>query len=549
MNSAVQSLVAASALGLLTSCLLAHDATASVEPKVSGVIGEIVIQTHDVFDLDSPQDDKLIYRAANKAHVRTRDAVVRRELLFTVGDDYDPALVAETERNLRALPFIRRAETLSVKNSSGTITVFVRTYDSWTFEVVAGFRRAGGIASEKVGLAEHNLFGDGKSISGVFSRDDKTETKAASWSDPQFLRRKHLRYAMSALEAPGVKSYAVGLSRPFFASITPRSMGFTGSFSDRDVNAYTGDVVTGTLRKHTGEVGLNYGVALTTSTSRARRISSGLLFHRAYFDAARGDAGARSAPEQLISFQFGADWETLDFVKERHVQKFSHEEDFNLGLAVIPSVSWAPAALHSLNMDGSQVLPSLQIRKGFRPADQLAFVSVSYASSYVNQSNSNRIASLDALLYYRGLPSQTVTFHTSYDHGWRLDPSMRLTVGETNGLRGYGLNEFAGDRRWLGSVEDLLFVKDEFLRLADIGLVGFFDSGYVWPEGTPERVSNLRNSVGFGVRVAPSRSSDNSPVRIDLARALSPNGTRSRWSLSIQAGHAFGPITSGSAAP
>ncbi len=55
------------------------------------------------------------------------------------------------------------------------------------------------------------------------------------------------------------------------------------------------------------------------------------------------------------------------------------------------------------------------------------------------------------------------------------------------------------------------------------------------------RAADLRHGVGFGLRLASSRSANNNPVRIDAARALNPNGTRSRWTLSVLAGHAFGP--------
>jgi hemolysin activation/secretion protein len=127
------------------------------------------------------------------------------------------------------------------------------------------------------------------------------------------------------------------------------------------------------------------------------------------------------------------------------------------------------------------------------------------------------------------------------DVGWHLDPVTPLTLGDTTGLRGYGLTAFSGDRRWLFNIEDRLFVWDELWRLIDVGAVAFFDSGYVWPASRAIKPSELRNSVGVGLRTAPSRSGDNSPVRIDLAYALNDNQSRSRWSVSIQAGQAFGP--------
>jgi hemolysin activation/secretion protein len=125
------------------------------------------------------------------------------------------------------------------------------------------------------------------------------------------------------------------------------------------------------------------------------------------------------------------------------------------------------------------------------------------------------------------------------DVGWHLDPGAPLTLGEANGLRGYGLNAFNGDRRFLFNVEDRVFVWDELFRLLDIGAVVFYDSGYAWPASSAIKLTELKNAVGMGLRAAPSRSSDNTPVRIDAAYALSNNSTRSRWSLSIQAGQAF----------
>ena len=65
--------------------------------------------------------------------------------------------------------------------------VVVRTYDAWTLEVVAGFKRAGGVTSIKAGLAEHNILGQGKSASAIYSRDGGAESKSFSYKDVQFM--------------------------------------------------------------------------------------------------------------------------------------------------------------------------------------------------------------------------------------------------------------------------------------------------------------------------------------------------------------------------
>ena len=513
----------------------------SLRPPAGRIIASIKIDTNNVFDTETPPEDKLLYRTANRIHVNTREAVISRELLFAVGDRYNPALIAETERNLRALPFLRRAEAEATVNKQGTVDVIMHTYDSWSLEVVANYKRAGGETSLKGGLTDHNILGDGKLASALYSRDGLSESKSFAYQDPQFLRTKHLQYAMAALEAPGVQNYSLSLNRPFYASITPKSAGGTVSYAKSSLSTFDGQTQVGTVSKSVGEAGLTYGIAVATSTEHTRRITFGLLAHRADFQAIPGQTpGPIPDREQLGFFQLGADWEELDFLTVRRIQKYTHDEDYNLGLAVVPSVGWAPF-VRAWGSNESQVVPSVTVRKGFTWYDQLLFLSSSYKSMYVNGADRNRIASADALYYVRGLKYQTLAFHASYDLGWHLDPASPLTLGEANGLRGYGLNAFTGDRRFLFNIEDRLFVWDELFRLLDVGAVVFYDSGYVWQPSSSINVADLRNSVGLGLRAAPSRSGSNNPVRIDLAYALNDNQTRSRWSLSILAGQAFGP--------
>lgn len=504
-------------------------------------IASISIVTYNVFNTSVYPESKLVYRAANALHTTTRESVVRRELLFAVGQPYDAGLIAETERNLRLLPIIRRADIESSVNARGTVDVVVRTYDAWSLEVTANFKRVGGSSEWKGGLTEHNLLGRGNEISASYSQDGGMPSKSLDWKDTQFLGRQHQSLAVTAASGLDTRNYAFALNRPFYASIARTSSGLSGSYAENKAATYAGEALSGTVLRRTGEVGVSYGLALATSTARTRRLSAGVMNHHADFLPLAATApGTLPAREQFVFLQLGADWQELNFVKVRRVQKFTHDEDYNLGLSVLPSVSWAPR-LRPLNGAESQALPGLVVRKGFAWKNQLLMLRASYTTAFINGSNANRTAGGDALYFITGLPRQTLAFHAAYDHGWRLDPSARLMLGESNGLRGYGLNQFSGVRRLLMNVEDRIFLYDECLRLIDIGAVVFYDTGWAWAAQTRTQLTDLHHSVGLGLRLAASRSGGNGPVRIDLARALSPNGTKSRWSLSIIGGHAFGP--------
>ena len=485
------------------------------------IIASIQIETHNVFDTSVPPENKLLYRAANRVHMKTFDPVIERELLFAVGEGYNAALIEETERNLRALPFIRRAEVSATINKAGTVDVIVRTYDSWTLEVVASFKRAGGTTNIKAGLAEHNILGLGKSGSAVYSRDGSAESKSFAYKDVQFLRYKRLQYSMVALTAPGSQNFSISLNRPFYASIARKAAGGTISYGSTAIGAG--------VSRRVGEAGANYGIAITTSTARTRRVNVGLLTRRSQSNGLVPDL------EQLTFLKLGADLQELDFLMVRRIQNFTQDEDINLGLGVFPTVAWAPR-VSALGTTQAQIIPKIEVSKGFTWSNQLLLLKSGYSSKYVNGGNGNTIASFDAAFFLRALRFQTLAFHTALDLGWQLDSINQLAFGEINGLRGYGLSEFTGSRRFLFNIEDRIYVWDDLFSLIDIGTVVFYDSGYVWPASSRIKLGDLKNSVGVGLRVAPSRSGSNSPVRIDMAFPLS---RRSNWSLSILAGQAF----------
>jgi len=531
-------------LGLALAALLLQSLAAGgarAERPPAHTIGVVTIEVHDVFDTSVPPENKRAFKLANGLHRNTRDEVIRRELLFAPGDPYDPDLVEETERNLRRLSFVRGADCIATVDSSGTVDVLVRTYDSWTLQAITSFKRAGGEAIWRAGLVDHNLLGEGKDLSARFSRDDTTSTASLAWKDPYFLGRK-LDYWMSAVLGPNNSSYSIGLDRPFYASTVRSAIGMHGNYSQRHVTTFVGEAAVGTVRKRTQELGVRYGVAIGTSPRRNRHLTVGLLHHRVTHAAIPGVLpGPTPNDERLEFLQLGAEWEVLDFVKEQRIQKYSHFEDINLGLGIFPSLAWAPR-LGSVSSTGSQFLPNLRLRKGFRwTARHLLLLHGAYTSTYSDGGNSNRIASMDASYFLRVLPRQTLALHADYDHGWRLDPAAPLTLGESNGLRGYSLRQFAGNRRVLFNIEDRIFIRDQVWSLFDLGAVVFYDSGRVWPASDVARFSDLESSLGFGLRLAPSRSSSNSPVRVDIAYALGDNQRRSPWSLSILGGHAFGP--------
>ncbi|ANQ49231.2 hypothetical protein MY04_1857 [Flammeovirga sp. MY04] len=69
---------------------------------------------------------------ANGVHNKTKEYVIRKHLLFKEGDVITDFDLSETERILRALPFIKDAEVYACEMPNSEIDIYVVTKDQWT---------------------------------------------------------------------------------------------------------------------------------------------------------------------------------------------------------------------------------------------------------------------------------------------------------------------------------------------------------------------------------------------------------------------------------
>src|ERR1700674_5247240 len=126
---------------------------------------------------------------ANRIHFKTRPTVIKRELLFEQGDVDDPRVLAETERNLRALGLFRSASvTLAAPDGEGSpnqADVEVLTQDAWTLVPQASLSLLGGSnVTGGIGVAEYNLFGYGKAVKFFHSSELYRNVDVVGYNDP-----------------------------------------------------------------------------------------------------------------------------------------------------------------------------------------------------------------------------------------------------------------------------------------------------------------------------------------------------------------------------
>lgn len=512
------------------SCPSAAAADAQV-PSASGSIDRFDIVRHDIFD-ERGEPLSWPFRFVNRLHALTREGVIRREMLVGPGECADGEALAQTERNLRRLGFLRDARVEAVPAESGaadSVDVRVSTFDTWSLAPQLRFAKVGNRRVWTVGLSERNLLGRGQQIEMSRRSDLDRDQTVFALSDPRVFGSRFQGLASVAERSDGYRTQ-LQLERPFFAVTT--AWGFAARIEafDQLDPVYEGGERVADLRHVSRWLELEGARAIARTDNTAARLH---VAYRSRRDDVAGDlrrSGIAEAGLSVIEHRFR---------RLTHVNRFERTEDFNLGHQFSSALGVSTPALGG--EPGNIFFVSLSERKGMALGrggllvGQLRWAGRHQQGRWENALGGARVDSLSRLT------SRALILTTAqYAHGANLDPEVQLTVGADSGLRGFPVRQFAGTRSLLLASEARLFVADDVKQLASFAVAAFAEGGYAWPEGRPVAMRDLRGDVGLGLLVGRNRlTTGNRVMRLDLAYAFNPAPGRGRWLFSMGAQGAF----------
>ena len=172
---------------------------AAADSTASFRVDKIRYHIGDAFD-DSKYHtkyDKWAYDLLNVIHIETREATVRKLLLFNEGDVVDLNLMLESERFLRDQNFLSDAS-IQVSSQGDSTFVDVYTSDNWTLTLPFSIGFSGSEWSYDnlnygIGIQESNFLGLGQKVGFYYGHDEFRDMWQAEYSDPHFLfRYNHL---------------------------------------------------------------------------------------------------------------------------------------------------------------------------------------------------------------------------------------------------------------------------------------------------------------------------------------------------------------------
>lgn len=521
---------------LLAAALLFLGAGALAESPLR--IGTITIRSLDVF---SPEEAARgwLYRAADAVHVETRSRVIRKFLLFAEGDLFDPEVLAQTERNLRALEFIKRAEVTAGPPHDGVVDVDVLTQDTWTTVPSLSLGRKGGVSTYGLALKERNVLGTGTRLSFTYSHGVDRTTRLLQLSDPYLLGPYWNGDLILASSSDGHEE-RLNVERPFFSFTSSRSGRLLADDLRQTERLYAGGDVSSEFRQDHRQLLAEYGFAALATDERARRVSAGFEWIDDRFANPPGRfADVLPDPRTFRTFFVGYEDVASDFLKLDYVNRDMRYEDFALGARLTARLGISPAILGAKSTTG---LVHIEGSHGWR-LGEAGFV-LGQLSFDTRLAGGLRNALLSAeVRAARRFPTrlvQTLVARLQYSQGWRLDRDVQLFADGLTGLRGYRAYAFAGDRSLILNLEHRVFSGREILQLVAPGAAVFVDAGLAEPPGRPFRVADVKADAGVGVRFGLARAAQNNVIRVDLAYTLvrDPQGRRG-FQVSFGSAQAF----------
>jgi hypothetical protein len=552
----------------LLAVSLAAGAAQAQQPRscTDGRITNVFIDNHSVFDLaDVALDDRFrwAYRLTNRMHVRTRPEVIARELLFAPGDCYDPELLRESERVLRAARFIADVDVYGIRQADESYHVIVDTRDEWSFRLEPQLGRDDGQGVVGLRLGDDNLMGTGRQLSVFFLRRYEEPVYGFSYATPQLFGTRWdagLAYSRNAVGHVAVQT----VTYPFVGESGRWAFREELRLEDRHFEFHVREgerLVTVLLPEQRASLDLGF-VRRRGERGRLTLFGGGIAGERVRYPSApvrvfadgryigptpaidtvglRGDTISNVRALVLLGQR------NIHFVRRHTLDTVNGTEDVRLGAEVEAVIGHT---LPKLSTDRGLSL-DFGLFAAAEPADGL-HLGLRFSSEMRRDIDrgadasewSDVLVQADSWVYWKpeAESRHTVVASAGLSGGWFTRVPYQLTLGGAAGLRGYRRHVDPGAQRVVASVEHRAFLGWPLPRLFDLGSVAFVDAGRVWAGDAPfADGSHFRASAGVGLRAAFPPGSRQT-ARMDVAVPLDGRVGWRDVLVRVGVGQPFGP--------
>jgi hypothetical protein len=485
--------------------------------------GEIRIVQQPIFDTDLHAEDTPLFRLANRLHFNTREKVLRDLMVIKPGEPLTVAQLSESERLLRAKPYLYDARVLPRRVCGETVDVDVVTRDVWTIFPRLSFDRAGGDNSYSIGVSDPSIFGTGKNVSTGYSEDRDRSGVDFRYEDPNVWGSRAAFEVFLEDNDDGSRQL-LDVRRPFFSLDARYALGLRLDNIDREEGLFLLGNEVSEFRHESVFGEASGGWSRGLQDGRVGRWNVGYTYDDHTFEPLPGVVAPDPFPSDR---RYAYPWFGYQSIKERfeitrNFNRFHRTEDLNLGRRWGARLGWSQEAFGAddesrLVVGGGytnvgRIREAHLFRYGFDlngfwnfDRDEEEDVVANAVGRYnYTRSNKRAFSASLGLTYVRNLPVD-----------------KQLLLGGDSGLRGYPSRYQQGDKRVLLTLEERFFTDIYLFRLVRIGYAIFADVGRAWDSDTPsEDEFGVLSDVGVGLRLESTRTRRDRILHLDLAFPL-----------------------------
>lgn len=503
------------------------------------LVGEILVDNRNIFDLDDPEEDKGLFRLMNRLHVRTRAPVIYRQLLFDSGEPFRRQLLDESERILRGTAYLYDAQVSVVSCDDQTVDIKVETQDVWTLKPGIALSRSGGESRTGIDIQEDNFLGRGGSIRFFRRIDEERRSTEVGYSDKNLGGRWISLDTTIARNSDG-HVFDLGYERPFYSLDTRRAGGGRILSEKREDKVYSlGDEI-GEFRQDVEHFDVYGGLSGGLANGWVQRWLAGVVYDRRSFEEVADSPGLEFIPEdRRLAYPY-IEYQLLEdrFQRAENLDQIYRTEDVSLGAQVRLRLGVLTKMLDS---DRSGAIVSALASRGYGDPARMLWNFSAHAEGRLERGELRNTVIGGAAQWYLRQSGRRLLFVSLHgDVSEDLDLDNPLEIGGDEGLRGYPLRYQRGDARAQVTIEQRYFTDYYLWRLFRVGGAVFFDAGRVWGDNPfgGENLGVLKD-IGFGLRLSSTRSSIGKMIHIDFAFPLDGDDSIDSFQFLVEARRSF----------
>lgn len=500
-------------------------------------ITDIVVVTQPPYTDKLPRQAEFLRRAARSLHVTTRVDVIRRFLLLDVGEPCNQIRRAESERILRAQPYLVDARIDVYDDEQGGVRLEVQTRDEFSLIAEPNVQFTSPVL-KGMRLGESNLGGTAV-MAAVNWRDGGpyNDVIGAQLTDYQFggarneLRLLGQRYEHGQeLRAEVIRPYYTDLQRFAWVASLGGTRDYVGFLRPgRDANAVNvvrqfADVGAVSRLGPIGRLKL-LGLSLTREYVRTDSLPV-LLTDMGIRSDSAGVLPVRFRQQRVVRLNGLLGLRRLRFERVQGFDALDGAQDIRVGMQMNAVYGQSLGAGNAIDRDR---FVATNLYAGLGGARWFSGIQAIGEARYNRNRKAweNLISSGRVAWYFKPAVKQLTLVQAEWGAARNMQVPFQLSLADYDGgILGHGYSDEPGAKRLVFRAEQRLIVPTRY-NVADVGFAGFAEMGKLWAErSVPYSVTTpWRGAVGVSILAAiPPHS--RRLWRVDFALPISSDPQR-----------------------